>query len=185
MRTNKLVSPVALGALAVMMMLLSCDRLRAQNDTAKSSSKESVSGASQWSVQVDTVDAGDVNLEPAFRVATYENLLEELPKTKRFKQVFRSGDRNASEVPDLLILKTTVQKYSAGSETTRAVTTVAGATKLQVRSQLCTRDGKVISEWVVDGNVRFFGGNLRATHNLAKNVAKKIKSSALPKPTAA
>ncbi len=135
--------------------------------------------AQGWSVQVDKVDTGDVNIEPAFRVAIYENLLEELAKTKQFKQVLRSGDRNASG-PDVLILKITVQKYTPGSETRRAVTTVSGATKLNVRSQLCTPEGHVVLERVVDGNVRFFGGNLRATHNLAHNVAEAIKKSELP-----
>lgn len=123
-----------------------------------------------------------MNIEPAFRVAIYENLLGELAKAKQFKQVFRSGDRNASG-PDLLILKTTVQKYTPGSETRRAVTTVSGATKLNVRSQLCTREGQVVLERVVGGNVRFFGGNLRATHNLAHNVAETIKKSDLPAAT--
>jgi hypothetical protein len=55
---------------------------------------------------------------------------------------------------------------------------------LNVKSQLCTRDGKVILEKVVDGNVRFFGGNLRATLNLARNIAKEIKQSDLPVPSA-
>ena len=135
--------------------------------------------AQAWSVQVDRVDPGDVNIEPAFRIAIYENLLVELAKTKQFKQVFRSGDRNASG-PEILILKTTVQKYTPGSETRRAVTTVSGATKLNVRSQLCTRQGQVVDERVVDGNVRFFGGNLRATHNLARNVAETFKKAELP-----
>jgi hypothetical protein len=138
--------------------------------------------AQTWSVQVDKVDPGDVDIEPAFRVAIYENLLDELAKTKQFKQVFRSGDR-AANGSNLLILKTTVQKYTPGSETRRAVTTVSGATKLNVRSQLCTRDGKVVVEQVVNGNVRFFGGNLRATHNLARNVAEAIKKSDLPEAT--
>jgi hypothetical protein len=140
--------------------------------------------AQAWSVQVEKVDPGDVNIEPAFRVAIYENLLVELAKTKQFKQVFRGGDRDASG-PEVLILKTTVQKYTPGSETRRAVTTVSGATKLNVRSQLCTREGQVVLERVVDGNVRFFGGNLRATHNLARNVAGTIKNSDLPPPTLA
>jgi hypothetical protein len=140
--------------------------------------------AQVWSVQVDKIDPGDVNIEPAFRVAIYENLLVELAKTKQFKQVFRGGDRNASG-PEVLILKTTVQKYTPGSETRRAVTTVSGATKLNVRSQLCTREGQVVLERVVDGNVRFFGGNLRATHNLARNVAETLKKSDLPAPTIA
>jgi len=131
------------------------------------------------SVQVDQVDPGDVKIEPAFTIAIYENLLEELSKTKQFKQVLRSGDRNASGT-ELLILKIKVQKYTPGSETRRAVTTVSGATKLNVRSQLCSPDGQVVLERVVDGNVRFFGGNLRATHNLAHNVAEAIKKSDLP-----
>src|SRR5216684_883672 len=141
------------------------------------------SSAAQWSVQVDKVDPGDVALEPSFQIAIYESLLDELSKTKQFKQVLRDGDRNVSDVSDLLILKTTVQKYTAGSETRRAVTTVSGATKLTVRSQLCTRGGQVILERTVDGNVRFLGSNLRATHNLARNVAKTIKQSAVPEPS--
>lgn len=134
----------------------------------------------QWSAQVTKVDSGEVNLEPSFQVAIYESLLADLSKTRHFKQVLRDGDREASEVPDLLILKTTVEKYSAGSETKRAVTTVAGATKLTVRSQLCTRDGKIVLERTINGNVRFMGSNLRATHNLSRHIAKVIKQSSLP-----
>jgi hypothetical protein len=59
------------------------------------------------------------------------------------------------------------------------VTTVSGATKLTVRSQLLTREGKVVLERTVNGDVRFFGSNLRATHNLARNIAKTIKQSHL------
>src|SRR5712692_11184092 len=105
---------------------------------------------------------GDVSLDPSFGAAIYENLLEELAKAKQFKQVFRSGDRNANDVPSLLVLKTTVQKYTPGSETKRAVTTVTGATKLNVRIQLFTREGHVVLEKVVGGNVRFIESNLRA-----------------------
>jgi hypothetical protein len=135
----------------------------------------------RWSVQVSTVEDGGVtNLEPAFNVAIYENLLEELSKTKRFRRVYRSGDRNASQSPDLLILETTVESYQPGSETRRAVTTVSGATKLKVRSQLCTRDGEVVLEKSVGGDVRLFGGNLRATLNLAHNVANSLRRATLP-----
>jgi hypothetical protein len=170
---------------AVMMTIIAVGpaQLPAQTAETKSASKKNKTGGAQWSVQVDKVDPGDVAIESAFQIAIYENLLDELGKTKRFKQVFRSGDRNASAVPELLILKTTVQKYTAGSETRRAVTTVTGATKLNVRSQLCARDGRVILERVVDGNVRFLGSNLRATHNLARNIAKTIKQSSLPEPS--
>lgn len=139
----------------------------------------------QWSVQVGKVDPGAVTLAPSFQAALYENLMQELGKTKRFKQVLREGDYKAGGVADLLVLKTTVAKYTAGSETRRAVTTVAGATKLTVRAQLVTPDGKVILERTVNGNVRFFGSNLRATHNLARNLAKTIKKSSLPAPESA
>jgi hypothetical protein len=111
----------------------------------------------QWSVQVDNVEPGDVNLDPAFRAAIYENLLEELAKTNRFNQVFRSGDRNAVGHSALLILKTAVENYTPGSETRRAVTTLSGATKLKVRSQLCSPQGQVVWERTVGGDVRFFG----------------------------
>jgi hypothetical protein len=133
--------------------------------------------------QVDKIEPGDVNIGPSFTIAIYENLLKELAKAKQFKEVLRDGDRDANSVPDLLILKTMVEAYTEGSETRRAVTTVSGATKLKVRSQLCTREGQVVLERELDGNVRFFGGNLRATHNLAHNVANAIKHSSLPEPT--
>jgi hypothetical protein len=136
--------------------------------------------AQQWSVQVSKVDPGDVIIERSFRDAIYENLFQALTKTKQFKQLYRSGDRNAKDVPRLLILKTTVQTYAPGSETRRAVTTVSGATKLNVRIQLLTPEGHQVMEHVVAGNVRFIGSNLRATHNLAHSVAATLKRSTLP-----
>ena len=149
-----------------------------QSATVKSSG--SGTSATHWSVQVDQVDPGTLDLSYSFQVAIYENLMEELKKTKQFPQVFRDGDLKASEVPNLLVLKTTVEKYTAGSETRRAATTVSGATKLTVRSQLVTREGKVVLDRTVDGEVRFFGSNMRATHNLARKIAKAIKQSNVP-----
>jgi hypothetical protein len=173
------------GVLATLILLLSVLQLQLFAPAALAETTGKKNGdAQQWSVQVDKIDAGDVGLEPSFKAAIYESLLEELAKTKQFKEVYRSGDRNANDVPGLLILKTTVQKYSPGSETTRAVTTVAGATKLNVRIQLLTRDNHVVLEHVVDGNVRWMGGNLKAPHNLAHNVAGTLKHSNLPQPVA-
>jgi hypothetical protein len=142
----------------------------------------SAESAAQWTVQVSKVDPGAVGLTPSFKVAIYENLLQELSKTKRFKGVLRDGDRKAANATDLLLLKTVVEKYTAGSETRRAVTTVTGATKLTVHTQLSTPDGKIILERTVHGNVRFMGSNLRATYNLARNIAKTIKNSSMPAP---
>jgi hypothetical protein len=169
------------GALAALVLLLGASQpqLFISTAIAESSIVGKGGGAQPWSVQVDRVDPGEVGLEPSFGAAIYENLLEELAKTEQFKQLFRSGDRNANDVSSLLILKTTVQNYTPGSETRRAVTTINGATKLNVRIQLVTREGHVVLEKVVDGNVRFIGGNLRATHNLAHNVAMTLKRSAL------
>ena len=151
-------------------------RLAGQTATLIPSGASSGSGT-QWSVQVERIDPRQLDLARSFQVAIYENLLEELNKTKRFKYVLREGDSKASEIPDLLILKTMVVKYTPGSETQRAVTTVSGATKLTVRSQLVTREGRIVLERTVNGNVRFFGSNLRATYNLARNIAKAIKKS--------
>jgi hypothetical protein len=175
-------SKIRSRAVAVLILLLSALPFRLCVPTALAQDSTAGKGgdAQQWSVQVDKIDPGDVTIERSFRDAIYENLLEELAKTKQFKQLYRSGDRNAKDVPHLLILKTTVQAYTPGSETRRAVTTVSGATKLNVRIQLVAPEGHQVLEHVVAGNVRFIGSNLRATHNLAHSVAATLKRSTLP-----
>ena len=176
MKTSKCNLSIACGIALVASMLALPSRLPGQTAAAKSSDGIGASAA-RWSVQVDQVDPGNLDLAYSFQIGIYESLVEELNKTKQFKQVFRDGDVRAGEFPNLLVLKTTVEKYTTGSETRRAVTTVSGATKLTVRSQLLTREGKVVFERTVNGDVRFFGSNLRATHNLAHNIAKTIKQS--------
>jgi hypothetical protein len=143
---------------------------------------ESLKAAEEWSVQVDRIDPGATTLDPSFSDAIYENMLEELPKSKQFKRVFRSGDRNANDASGVLVLKTLVEKYSPGSETRRAVTTIAGATKLKVRIQLLTQDSRLVLEHTIEGDVRFLGDNLRATNKVARNAAKTLKRSPLPQP---
>jgi hypothetical protein len=182
MKTNKQVSSIAFAAAIVVITVALSPRARCQAVAVESPGAGTSSR--QWSVQVDQIDSSNVDLAYSFQVAIYENLVDELNKTKRFQHVFRDGDRRAGEVPNLLVLKTTVEKYTRGSETRRAVTSVSGATKLTVRTQFLTLDGKVAFERTVDGNVRFFGSNLRATHNLAHNMAKAIKRSAFEPPSA-
>lgn len=176
MTTSKPNSWIFCVAACVTIAVALSGRLAGQTAAVNPSDGSSGSGT-QWSVQVERVDPGQLGLAHSFQVAIYENLLEELNKTKRFKSVLREGDSKASEIPDLLILKTTVVKYTPGNETQRAVTTVSGATKLTVRSQLVTREGRIVLESTVNGDVHFFGSNLRATHNLARNIAKAIKQS--------
>ena len=138
--------------------------------------------AEEWSVQVARIDPGATTLDPSFSDAIYENMLEELSRSKQFKHVFRSGDRNANDVSGVLILKMFVEKYNPGSETRRAVTTIAGATKLKVHIQLLTRDSRVVLDHTVEGDVRLIGDNLRATNKVAHNTAKLLNRSALQQP---
>ena len=150
-----------------------------QIEEARTSTNADGTWGARWSVEVEEIRPGEVSIEPAFRIAIYENILREVAKAKTFQQVFRSGDREADSVAKLLILKTRVEKYTPGSETRRAVTTVTGATKVTVRTQLCTRQGEIVWERVVGANVRFIGGNFRVTNNLARNVARQMKSPRL------
>ncbi len=176
MKTSKCNLSIACVVALVVIIVALPGRLVGQTAAAKSLGGNGTS-ATRWSVQVDQVDSGNLDLAYSFQIAIYENLVDELNKTKQFQQVFRDGDLRAGALPNLLVLKTIIAKYTPGSETRRAVTTVSGATKLTVRSQLLTREGKVVLERTVNGNVHFFGSNLRATHNLAHNIAKTIKQS--------
>jgi len=180
MKTNNcgsMLGPSIIGLIIAWMIAILAITVVMPLQSATEKPSESGASTTQWSVQVDQVDPGTLALSYSFQVAIYENLLQELSRTKQFRQVLRDGDRKANEAPNLLVLKTTVEKYTQGSETRRATTTLSGATKLTVRSQLVTRDGKVVLERTVNGDVRFFGSNLRATHNLARNIAKAIKGS--------
>jgi len=183
LKANKRVSPFVIAVAIVMTAVAHPPRVSAQTEAVELSASGKNSHTPQWGVQVKMIDPGDVNISASFQIGIYERLLDELDKTKRFKQVLRDGERSSSGVPDLLILRTTVEKYTAGSETQRAATTVSGATKLTVRSQLCTRDGQILFDRTVHGQVLFMGSNLRATHNLARNVAKTIEKSPLPVPS--
>ena len=176
MKTGKCNLSIACLIALVAIVFAVPGQLFGQTAAAESSAGDRTS-ATRWSVQVDQVESGNVDLAYSFQIAIYENLVEELQKTNQFQRVFRDGDLKASGVRNLLVLKTTVEEYTPGSETRRAVTTVSGATKLTVRSQLLTREGKVLLERTVNGDVRFFGSNLRATHNLAHNIAKTIEQS--------
>jgi hypothetical protein len=169
---------------------------------AESPTERKNRGPQQWSLRVDKVDTGDVGLDPSLESALHKNLLRELDKTKRFKQVLLNSDRNASEVPDLLILKTTVQEYPPGGDARRAaiddsgllgvvaegflrlcrLSAVSGVNKLNARVQLYTQEGQLVLDNVVEGDVGLSGDNSRAIHNLAHNVALILKRSTLPDP---
>jgi hypothetical protein len=138
-----------------------------------------------WSIQVEPVASDEGQLPPDFSMAVYEDLLAQLAKTGQFQQVYRSGDHQADSVPNLLILHMTLLNFERGNQTERAVTTVKGATKVQVHLKVSARDGNTLVEKDVQGTVRLFGENLKATYALAKHIADTLRDASLPPPTAA
>lgn len=126
-------------------------------------------------LQIEPTKSNDVAMSPEFRVAIYENLVEEVAKASGCQHVYRSGDRRARNAPDLLTLRTTVEGFKRGSEKEREVTTVAGWTIIKTDIQLVTQDGHTLLDRQVEGKVRLFGGNLKATRDLAKKVARLIR----------
>jgi len=139
---------------------------------AQSAQKNSASA-----VQIEPVESGDVALPAEFRVAIYENLIEQVTKRGKFQHVYRGGDRSANSAPDLVVLHTRVEGFKRGSQKQREVTTVVGATSIKVRVQAATRDGRLLVDRNVEGKVRFFGENRNATHDLSKKVAKLLSQS--------
>ena len=122
-------------------------------------------------IQVAAIESEDLPVPAEFRVALYERLIQQLEK-RGFQQVYRDGDRNAANVPGLIVLHSTVRRFKAGSERAREVTTVAGATSISVHCQFTNAEGKAVLERDVVGKVRFFGGNLRATYDFAKKASR-------------
>ena len=123
-------------------------------------------------IEVEMIQPGEINLPAEFQVALYENLVQQLQKEGGFSQVYRDGDRNATDAPDLVILHTSVTGFKKGSELERNVTTVGGTTSITVHCTFTGREGKMLLERDIDGKVRFFGDNLKATNDFAKKAAK-------------
>src|SRR5467141_3984517 len=121
-------------------------------------------------IQVAMIQSNEIKLPAEFQIALYENLVHQLEK-QGFSHVYRDGDRNAASVADLVVLRSTVRGFKAGSEKARQVTTVSGATSITVHCQFTRPDGTSVLERDVNGKVRFLGGNLRATYDFAKKAA--------------
>ena len=126
-------------------------------------------------IQLERTEPADELLIPEdTRISTYENVIHQLTKTKKFEHVYRSGDRAAATAPDLVILRLIPEAFKAGSQKQREVTTVTGATSMKVKIQFTSRDDKILLEKDVEGKVRFYGENLRATYDLAKKVGALV-----------
>jgi hypothetical protein len=129
------------------------------------------------SIQILMVQSNEVSLPHPFQVALYENTIEQVEKTHKFQHVYRDGDQAASQVPDLVILRTNVYGFKPGSEEKRQVLTVAGSTQIKVHCQFVDKTGNPELESDVTGKVRFMGGNLRATYDFAKKVSHVVSNN--------
>jgi hypothetical protein len=119
-------------------------------------------------IKVTMAQSDEIKLPAEFQVALYEDLIRQLQKKGGFTHIYREGDRNADNAPDLVVLRGTVRGFKEGSEKLRQVTTVAGATSISVHCEFTDKDGKVLLEQDIKGDVKFFGANLRATFDFAK-----------------
>lgn len=134
------------------------------------------------SISVAMIQSEEIKLPAEFQVALYEDLIQQLQKKGGFEHIYREGDRNAANAPDLVILHSTVRGFKQGSERVRQVTTVAGATSIKVHCEFTDRDGKSLLARDINGKVRFFGANLRATYNFAKSAAQVAHDNFSPNP---
>jgi hypothetical protein len=131
-------------------------------------------------IQVDMIQSDEIKLPAEFQVSLYEDLIAQLQKKGGFAQVYREGDRQADKATDLVTLHSTVRGFKEGSERLREVTTVAGATSIRIHCVFTDKAGKTLLESDITGNVRFFGGNLRATYDFAKKTAEIVKQNFSP-----
>ena len=165
------------AALTFAALLIGAPYARAQQSGAAAASAPAQK-LSASAIQIERTDVPESMVIPEdFRVATYENVLLQVAKTGKFKQIFRSGDKRAKDVPDLVILRMVPVAFKAGSQKQREVTTVSGATSIKINVRFTDRDGKVLLEKEVQGSVCFIGENIRATYDFAKKVRKVVEES--------
>ena len=128
-------------------------------------------------LKVEMIQSDEITLPAAFQVAIYESVIQQLKKKADLLHVYRDGDNNAANVPGLVIFHSTVIGFKQGSEDKRQVTTVVGITSITIRCQFADTQGKVLLEQDVNGKVRFFGDNLKATYDFAKKAAAVVSEN--------
>ncbi len=128
-------------------------------------------------IQIAMVDAGDIQIPAEFRFAVYERLVQRMSASGAFQKVYRSGDHAADGITDLVTLHTKVEGFKEGSQTKRELTTVFGATKVDVTASVTGRDGHALMDQKITGRVRFFGENLGVTDDLAKRITKLVREA--------
>jgi hypothetical protein len=160
------------NSLAVFLMLAAAAAMPAQKKPAATPKLHASA------IQIELVEVGDVSIPAEFRYAIYERLVEQVRQAHIFQTVFRSGDKAASSVPDLVTLHTSVEAFEEGSQMKRELApVVVGSTKVDVSTQVTAKDGKTLLNQKVAGKVRIFGENLGATNDLAKRITKLLAAS--------
>jgi len=160
---------IALLPLALLLLLGAGARTASAQEKAAAQPKIQASA-----IQVEMVKSDEIQLPIQFQLALYEHLISEITKTGKFQHVYRDGDKDAASASGLVILHSNVFGFKQGSEEKRQVTTVSGATQIKVHVNFTDKDGKSELSQDVTGNVRFLGGNLRATYDYAKKVAQIV-----------
>ena len=141
---------------------------------AETSAKPKLSASA---IRIAMVEAGDIQIPAEFRFAVYERLVERVRASGTFQKVYRTGDKAADGIPDLVTLHTKVEGFKEGSQTKRELTTVLGATKVDVTTTVTARDGHTLMDQKITGRVRFFGENLGVTNDLAKRITKLVRET--------
>ncbi|HWE49832.1 MAG TPA: hypothetical protein VG273_08590 [Bryobacteraceae bacterium] len=145
--------------------------------TAMSPAQAAGKKLSASAIQIAMVEAGDVQIPPEFRFAVYESLVDRVRASGAFTKVYREGDHAADGVADLVTLHTRVDAFNEGSQTKRELTTVLGATTVDVTATVTGHDGKTLVDHKITGRVRFFGENLGVTNDIAKRITKLVRES--------
>jgi hypothetical protein len=159
------------NSLAVFLMLAAAAAMPGQKPAATPKLHASA-------IQIELVESGDVSIPAEFRYAIYERLVEQVRQAHIFQTVFRSGDKAANSVPDLVTLHTSVEAFQEGSQMKRELApAVVGSTKVDVGTKVTGKDGKTLLDQKVAGKVRIFGENLGATNDLAKRITKLLAAS--------
>lgn len=128
-------------------------------------------------IQVAMLDTSDIRIPPEFRYAMYEQLVEHVRESGAFQKVYRAGDQAATNVPDLVILHTKLEGFKEGSQTVRELTTVLGATTVDMTATVTAKDGHELLSKKLTGRVRFFGENLGVTNDIAKKISKLVNDA--------
>jgi hypothetical protein len=136
-------------------------------------------------IQIEPPEAGGLSIPAEYLFTGYERLIERVRRDGEFQKVFRSGDRDAKDVPDLLVLRTKVSRFKEGNQLVRELLNLFGWTSLDVTATIEGRDGNVLLSQNLSGRVHFFGENLGVTNDLAKHIAKVLRENFLPAPAAA